>query len=197
MYWPPFTSMHSPVIHPAPGDAKKRTAAATSPGRPTRAIGIVFKISSMPGPFVIRMVGGVSISPGQTAFTLAWAASSRRSTITTSAPAWASARALAPPMAPPPPVTSATRPLRSPTSCLQPRPHLLRQDVERPHDRRIGRVRDLQRDVAAAERLEAPQLLDDARHRAADDVAPAQQRHVDGGPVHAVDQDGEAQRAGR
>src|SRR5207249_7722019 len=101
-----------------------------------------------------------------TTFTLAWAASSRRSTMTTSAPAWASARAL-----------------RSPTSCLQPRPHLLRQDVERAHDRRIGRVRDLQRDVAAAERLEAPQLLDDARHRAAEDVPSAQQRHVDGGPM--------------
>ena len=30
MYWPPFTSMLSPVIQPAPGEAKKRTAAATS-----------------------------------------------------------------------------------------------------------------------------------------------------------------------
>ena len=63
MYWPPLTSMHSPVIQPAPGEAKNSTAAATSSGCPTRAIGIVRTIASMPGPLVSDAVRGVPMSP--------------------------------------------------------------------------------------------------------------------------------------
>src|SRR5207245_9771010 len=77
------------------------------------------------------------------------------------------------------------------------RANLLGDEIDRFEDRRKRRVRDLERDVTAAERLEAGELVGDLLRRALERVAAAKEAHVHRRPVHAVDQDRNAERAKR